>query len=324
MSKLVSAIVVTRNRARLLRDCLESLLKSTYPGLEVIVVNNGSTDDTGRMLSEHFGGKVSVIDFDRNMFLAEARNAGMDKAGGDFFLFIDDDNIIDPRMVEELVRCMEADSKIGMAGPKMYFHGTDRMLCWTGQTINRFTSQTTYRGSLEKDAGQYDTVSDTEHIPNVVMVRRAVRDQIGGYDTAFRMSYADADYPMRAKAAGFRIVYCPEAVTWHVVPTPGSAESRKRGAYRGIPMRSYYFARNRVVYMKRHSPAWRFLVFFLVFYPLLTIYVAWLIVLRGTMKDMGMHLLGTAHGTWFGITGRLPDYFTGDIGTKESLLEKGK
>jgi len=321
MNKLVSVIVVTRNRSHLLRNCLFSILKSTYQPLEVFVVDNDSTDDTLSIVRSEFD-SVSLIAMPKNKFLAEARNTGMERAHGDFILFIDDDNIVSPDMVEELVRCLDADPSAGIAGPKMYYHGTDKLLCWTGQKINKLTGHTTYRGSCEKDTGQYDMVAETEHVPNVVMITKETYARVGRFDTSYRMSYTDADYPERARKAGLKTLYCPTAVTHHVVPVPGSPEGKARGASRGISMRSYYFARNRVVFMRRHAPLLKFVIFITVFYPLLTIYIISVMLRNGSRSDMKMHLLGTLHGYIFGITGILLDYFKNLDPGHELFMEK--
>lgn len=303
MKSLVSIIIPTRNRCDLLKSCLRSIRRSTYHDYETIIINNKSSDETATMIQAEYP-EVKVIETERNMFAAKGRNLGIRKAKGEYLLFIDDDNEIDSKMIDELVSLFNSDTRIGLAGPKMYYCESKNMLWWTGATINLLTSRTTYRGLNCPDIGQYEHTGETGHIPNVVMIKREVYDLIGGFDEIYKMSYSESDFAMRAIKAGYRVMYCPQAVTCHNTLLSGPSATPFK-----VPMRAYFFAKNRVIYMKKYSSIWQFWVFMIVFYPLFTIYYLSKINWIHNFSTIKMHLLGTWDGLIYGIIGKLNNYY---------------
>lgn len=302
----VSCVIATRNRADLLARTLRSLYEGTRTPDECIVVDNASTDGTVAMLERDFP-QVRVLRNDRNLFATIARNQGMREAAGDYFLMVDDDNEVDPRMTEELFACCESDATIGVAGPKMYYDGPDRLLLFTGAVIHPVSSRAYYRGVLEQDRGQYDEPAETEHIPNIQIIARRVTDRIGYFDERYRMTFSEADFPMRAREAGFKVLYWPRAVTTHLWP-PDPAEGGRTLVFR-LPMRAYYIARNRVVYMRRFSGRGQFAVFLTIYFPLLTAYYTWEALRVRDRAALVAYWRGTLDALRYLCTRSLPDYY---------------
>jgi glycosyltransferase involved in cell wall biosynthesis len=94
LQPLISVIVAEKNSARTIRQCLNSLLGLTYPRFEIIVVDDGSTDETGRILSE-YSGKIRLIRLNSGQGPSSARNAAASQAKGDFIAFTDGDCVVD-------------------------------------------------------------------------------------------------------------------------------------------------------------------------------------------------------------------------------------
>jgi GT2 family glycosyltransferase len=304
MNKLVSIIIPTRNRCELLDACLRSIYQSTYEKFEVIVLDNASSDHTRTMVKNQYP-SVRLIELSNNSFVAASRNLGIKYARGEYLLFIDDDNIIHQQMVEELINIFHSDPRIGMAGPKMYYRNSKNVIWWAGASINLLTSRTIYRGLNETDQGQYDQVSATEHIPNVFMVKKEVVGDIGEFSEEYKMSYSESDYAMRAGAAGYKIMYCPKAVAYHDIALP-----HKYNRPFKLPMRAYYFARNRVIYMKKFSPRMNFIFFMMGFYPVFTFgYLAKLVFSRD-IPGCRMYLRGARDGLIYGVRGELRNYYS--------------
>lgn len=101
----VSVIIPTFNRVSMVCDCIDSVLQSTYKNMEILIVDNGSTDNTREIVSDKYSNvsEVSVIRLEQNLMAAGGRNAGIKVATGKYLLFIDSDNIIDSHMIEILV-----------------------------------------------------------------------------------------------------------------------------------------------------------------------------------------------------------------------------
>jgi GT2 family glycosyltransferase len=282
----------------MLDACLRSIHAGTCVPEEIIVVDNASTDDTREWVRGHYP-RIRLVENTGNAFASAARNLGARHATREFLLFVDDDNDVDPRMVEELVRLAASDPRIGVAGPKMYYADTDRTLLWTGASISLLTSHTSYRGADTKDTGQYEDAVETEHVPNVMLIRRDLFLAVGGFDPVYRIMYEEAEFGMQARRAGYTVMYCPKAVTWHKVQAP----TRGVNPFR-LPMRAYFLARNRGIYMRRFSGGWRLLIFLLVFYPLFTAYFLHRALRVRDWASARLHLTGTWHGVVYVLTRR--------------------
>lgn len=108
MDKIVSVIVPVYNVERYLEQCLDSIIKQTYRSLEIIIVNDGSTDGSGEIASRYAGKDDRVVLLEKeNGGLSDARNYGLDRATGDYVMFVDSDDYIEADMVEYLLRAMQ-------------------------------------------------------------------------------------------------------------------------------------------------------------------------------------------------------------------------
>ena len=142
----VSIIIPTYNRCEQLCRCIDSLLLSTHKNIEIIVVNNNSSDNTKQaindLITEHKN--IVLINLKENLMVAGGRNEGIKHASGDYLLFVDNDNVVDPYMVEKLVEEMNTNKNIGIIGPIMFYYKSPDTIYFCGNTINHITSKTTY------------------------------------------------------------------------------------------------------------------------------------------------------------------------------------
>lgn len=297
--ELVSVIIPTYNRVAMLRDCLLSVCQSTHRALELIVVDNGSTDGTPDMLKAEFP-RAQVLRSEVNLLAGRARNLGLLASHGDCFLLLDDDNIVDQDMIRQLRALMMSDPTIGCVGPKMYYASDSRRIFYAGAEISLRTSRTYYRGLMQLDDGQFDEVCETGHVPNIMMLSRAAFERVGLFDERLRMAYEESDYAEMIRRAGFKIMFCPASRAWHRV-----ALLDKKGFPFKFPFRAYYFARNRPIYMRKHASRLNFLVFLLLFYPVFSLYYIGVILSRRRLDHLGPYLCGLFRGLFFGLTGRL-------------------
>ena len=114
--KLVSVIIPTYNRAEMLCKCVDSILNSTYDNLEVIIVDNNSSDETRELVESKYAAdeRVLLISLKENLMAAGGRNEGIKRAKGEYLLLVDNDNIVERNMIELLVAEMSKDKKIGL------------------------------------------------------------------------------------------------------------------------------------------------------------------------------------------------------------------
>lgn len=271
--KIVSIVITTRNRKEIILDCLVSLFKMDYPNFEIIVVDNGSKDGTVLAVKKKFP-QVKIISSKENLGLNGGKNLGQKYVKGDYIFFLDSDTIVDKKILKELVNLAESNPKIGMVCPKMYYWQPKNFIWYAGTYVNLLTSQTKNLGANEKDNGQWDQVRETEFAPTAYLVKKEVVKKLKGHDEIFFMTYGDTDYGYRVREAGFKVLFCPAAKLWHRLKMEENIKGIRSLGY-NLPMRAYYFARNRTIFMKKHAPKLNFFIFIFFFFPLFTLYMVY-------------------------------------------------
>jgi len=294
---LVSVVIVTWNRKEQVLKCVESVLKSVGVKLELIIVDNGSTDGTSELISKHYP-KAKLVLNKKNLFVSKARNLGASFAKGKYIVFIDSDNVIDKNMIFQLAKVALKDKKAGLLGPKMYYLEKPEIIWYAGADINLITSKTTYTGLGEKDLGQFDKVVEVGHIPNVFMVEKNLFKNIAGFDEKnFPMHYEESDFAERVREKGFKVLFIPKAITYHDTPFK-SKESQGVGLALNDPDRVYHNLKHRIIFMKKYGK--NYPVFVLFFLPFFSFY----------------YLITLARVKRFDLIGQV------FRGVKDSLLEK--
>src|SRR3989442_12301651 len=191
---LVSVVVPTHNRKSAVTRCVESVLRSSYPRIEVIVVDDASTDGTFHHLSALFP-NVGLIRLEHEQMVSASRNAGCKHARGEFVFLVDDDNVVHPEAIAELVKAISNNPQAGIAGPIMYYLGDPEHVWCSGVSRNFLTSTT--RFSTTRPDGSTDCYQ-TEDIPNAFMVRRSVFETAGYFDQEqFAQHMEEADFCRR-------------------------------------------------------------------------------------------------------------------------------
>lgn len=254
---LVSVIIPNYNRCDDLRNCLDSVLKSDYSNIEIIVVDNNSTDNSKQLINfyVHEYKNITALYLEENLMAAGGRNAGIRVANGHYLLFIDSDNIIERTMISFLVIAMEEDPRIGLIGPIMYYY-QDKTKCWfAGNVINNITSKTKYFTNDRYIEGlRAKKFGDTDHIPNCMMVRKSIQEKVGLFDETYYIMYEEADFARRIRDFGYQIKINIDAVTYHNVQLPNEITDPMRKIGCDNPIRTYHFSKNRNLYMSKYAP----------------------------------------------------------------------
>ncbi|MBI3607902.1 MAG: glycosyltransferase family 2 protein [Nitrospirae bacterium] len=212
---LASVIVLNWNGEALLAECVDSLLAQTYPRLEVIVVDNASSDRSVAVLGNRYGEKIRLIVNDANLGFAAGNNVGIAASKGAYVLLINNDAVADARWVAALVREAEADHRVGMCASKILTYDDPDRIDSVGLLLSR-DGLGRGRGRLQRDAGRFNRPDDAL-VPSgcAALYRRAMLDQIGLFDEAFFMYCEDLDLGLRGRLAGWRCRFAPDAVVRH-------------------------------------------------------------------------------------------------------------
>jgi O-antigen biosynthesis protein len=245
-STSVSIIVPTWNGRDYVSACLTSLLGQDYRDFEVIVVDNASEDGTPRIIAQGYPG-VRLLCNERNLGFAGGVNVGIRASGGDIVILFNQDAVAEPGWLSAMAAGIMAKPNIGVAGCKIYLQAEKGRLWHTGTTIEPPRMQPTLRGDREMDHGQYDSVAEVECVVGAAMaVRRCVFDEIGLFDEDYFFYLEDTDLCMRARAAGYQVVYLPNAVARHHVA--GSLGDTSALTFR-------YYHQSRLLFLLKHFDA---------------------------------------------------------------------
>jgi GT2 family glycosyltransferase len=235
----VSAAIVSWNHRPWLAHCLDALLEQGYPRLDVTVVDNGSHDGSPEWIAYNYAGRVRLSPFSENCGFCEAFNWAVDGTDGDFVLSLNPDVVVSEGFVEEMVRAMVRDERIGIVAPKLLMAAAPAYLDSTGLFIDR-RRRPYDRGQGERDRGQYDGPSPRGAMKGLpafgacgaaALYRRSMLLDValdGEYfDQSFFAYYEDADLSWRARLRNWHCVYAPRAIATHA--RGGGDTLRKRG-----------------------------------------------------------------------------------------------
>jgi GT2 family glycosyltransferase len=231
----VSAIIVNWNGAPHLRVCLPSLRSQSFNSLEIIVVDNGSSDDSAEVAREF---PVRWLGLKENMGLGPALNRGAGIAAGDFLLFVNNDMRFDPGFVAALLEPLLKDDQIFATDGMQYD--------WDGSAPGHLAARLTNvrpkgQSSVELVPGLYffqepSAVAAPVFMASAasMMVRRTFFEKLAGFDDRLPLGYEDVEICWRAGIRGWKTVYIPKAICWHRVGSSGRSLEGARLSFRGV------------------------------------------------------------------------------------------
>jgi GT2 family glycosyltransferase len=214
----IFVIILNWNGREVLGQCLESLMRVEQPPIEVIVVDNGSTDDSKEIVGRF--PSVRLIENEQNLLFAAGNNVGIEEAlrgGAELILLLNNDTEVDRDLVAEMAAAFD-DPLVGVAGPKIYYFDDPRRVWYGGGRFNRLTGVPFHR-NLRKNEGSFDEApGDTDWITGcALMARREVFEQVGLLDPSYTIYCEDVDFCLRASEAGWILRYVPSGHLWHKV-----------------------------------------------------------------------------------------------------------
>jgi len=281
----VSVVIPSYNDKPKVFKLLNSLRKSTYPKLEVIVVVNGPDDTLIEGKKKYRW--VRWIDAGReNIGQTGCYNLGIASAKkNNQILYVDSDVVVEKNMIKYLIERANSDPKIGIVTPMILYLSDRRWVNQAGAEINLITGRVKVGWGPKKN---FEEACEVQNSGTVLFIKRLVINKIGGFDNWF-LCYFDPDYCLRAKKMGFLTWYEPKAQAFH-------DQSKDPKIWRPrVLTRAYLLGRNRVLFMRRHGT----ILTFTFFLPLMLGYYFVETIRFGNLRKFFELLWGTIVGYFY-------------------------
>ena len=253
----VFVLILNYNGKHLLEDSISSYLSNDYPDFEVVLIDNGSTDGTKEWMEQKYP-FVKILNTGKNLGYSGGFNFGLkyafEEQKADYVLITNNDVKADSKVITELVKVAETDPMIGFVTGKVYYFDQPDTLQTVGKKECPIRWNGDHLGGKEKDIGQYDDVLERIFADDIyTLVRKELYFDIGGYDTTFFLQSEEYDWQARAKKAGFKIMYTPNAKIWHKESMTLGKRSAKK---------AFYDARNPMLVILKHKDKNFFRIYF--------------------------------------------------------------
>jgi GT2 family glycosyltransferase len=242
--RVIGVIVHWQNAADTLA-CVESVRAD---GVEALVVDNGSRAP----IADALAGRARAVRSPENLGYAGGANLGIGaalEAGAEVVLVLNDDVRLRPGATAAALEALAGDGRIAAVGPKVISRDDPSRLWLAWGEVTYGPSLVALRGAGESDGPAFARAGDVDWIAGCAMwMRRSAVEAIGMLDETFFAYHEEVDWCARARAAGWRIVYCPSAVVAHGGRGAGDDPAAVR-------VRKYFAARNAVLFARKHASA---------------------------------------------------------------------
>lgn len=310
MLEMVSIITVNFNQTELSCALLESIRQQEYNDIEIIVVDNASTEDPTALFQQRYP-EARVIRNEKNLGFAGANNRACIEAKGDFLFFVNNDAEITPGCIARLRHFLETTPAAGIVSPLICYYPANKghqllsvnapgpwhqwvnsppsIIQYAGMPqVNRFTGRSNMDGNGAENQGQYTQAFATGYAHGAgMMIPRRVWETVGPMQEAYFLYYEEIDWCERIRRAGYGVWVEPRALLWH----------KENSTMQGLgAAKTYYLTRNRIWFMKRYYGGWtfRFFCLFVVFITVPRNIIAY--IFTGQWADLRAFLKGVKHG----------------------------
>lgn len=222
MNASVAIVILNWNGRMYLERFLPSVIASTYPVLQVVIVDNASADDSVEYLQQNFP-SVNVIRLPQNFGYARGYNEALKQVQADYYILLNSDVEVQPGWIEPVINLMEHDGSIAVCQPKIRMYDHKELFEYAGASGGwlDYLGYPFARGRIfdvcETDHGQYDAVEPVFWASGAAMfVRAKVYHELKGLDEFFFAHQEEIDFCWRVQLAGYKVYACPLSVVYHV------------------------------------------------------------------------------------------------------------
>ena len=247
----VAVVILNWNGKKFLEQFLPSVLSTTYPGFEVIIADNGSTDNSVSFVKEKFPG-IQLIRFDKNFGFAKGYNEALKQVDAAYYILLNSDVEVTPGWLEPMVALLESDNSIAACQPKLLSFLNKNQFEYAGGAggwIDKYGypfAKGRIFGVNEEDHGQYDAVAPIFWATGAALfIRSNVFKEMQGFDEYFFAHQEEIDLCWRMQLAGYQIFSSPASVVYHV----GGGTLPKSNS-----LKTYYNFRNNRIMLSKNLP----------------------------------------------------------------------
>jgi GT2 family glycosyltransferase len=265
MTNKVCVIVLNYNQNKYSIDCINSLIASSYSNYVIILIDNGSTKENfieyKDQVDQLNNSKIKLFRIEKNIGYVGGINYGLNVCQSEnphYILIMNNDTLMDGKSIEELVKvCKIYDNRVIVSG-KVYHYNEPNKIQYIGANLsNKKILEYSLLGTDEVDKGQYDLISERDMLDDVYwLFPNELLKEIGYYSPYFWFNAEQMDFALRAKKAGYKLIFTPNAKLWH----KGSITFGGRGYN---PKLAYYNTRNSLIVRYIHLNKKYFIIFYL-------------------------------------------------------------
>lgn len=243
----VSIIILNWNGKEDTLECLASIGQLDYPNYEVVVVDNGSTDDSTNAISKQYL-DITLLQTGANLGYAGGNNFGIRWAlehGADYVLLLNNDTVVATDLLSAFINAEKLLPAGSILGAKIFFYDEPGKLWFAGGQWNNGSNSFEHIGHGQSDSTEYNRMAEVDYITGCALFAAAdTFKEVGLLDERFFLSYEETDWCYRAKASGHKCIVVPDAKLWHKISSSfGGADT---------PLFSYFMVRNKMLWAKNH------------------------------------------------------------------------
>lgn len=308
----VIIIVLTWNNFEDTAECLQSLQEIDYPNYHVVLVDNGSVDDSLKKIRSLYP-EVTIIEINKNLGYAGGNNVGIQYAiseRAEYILLLNNDVIVNKYLVSEFIRVSERYPAAGILGGTNYYYEKRNMIQFSGGIIDWKRGNIIDVTRHKIDKGQFKQVREVDTVAgSCLFIPTQIIKKIGLLNERYFLNFEETDWCCRVKRAGYKVYSCSAAKVWHKVSVSG----KKRED--GINILKYYSIRNKFLFLIRNSPKF-FLLSSLQYHTIMTTFQVLQLIIKGKLKEAKLLIFGLRDG----FLGRYGEGFSMKQKTCKSLV----
>lgn len=297
MDKRTAIILLNWNSYEHTANCIASLQQVTPANFDVIVVDNGSSDGSGTMLKQNFA-HIKYIQAPTNLGFAGGNNKGFEYAiahGYEYSLMLNNDTFVEPNFLELLTNYMDAHKNVGAIQPKIFFNnnrqkiwnGGSYFLSWLGWTYSKNYMRTA--GPAQNNFAEVDWITGC-----ALLVRTSIVQQIGALNDHFFIYYEDVDFSFRIREAGYKLIFHPQSVIYHIAGMANKAKVKGKEGYAN-PYVHYLNFRNHIWVLRTYTKWYQWPTTFITLIAYSFAIMLYFVV-RWRITKLAMMLKGIYHG----------------------------